>query len=92
MIDHEDPEMDDIRGSVNGDILDALKEYIVRVCIALINKESLDPEKIMVALGQPHAGDILKKFIVSSESSIVFIEDATSAGGEGILDSLKLFL
>lgn len=75
--------MDDIRGSVNGDILDALKEYIVRVCIALINKESLDPEKIMVALGQPDAGDILKKFIVSSESSIVFIEDATSAGGEG---------
>lgn len=82
-MDHEDPEIDKSNGVVNGDIFDALKEYIVRVCIALINKDSLDTKKLSEALRRPDAVDILKRFISSAESSIVFIEDATSVGGEG---------
>lgn len=67
---------------VNADILSSLTEYIIRVCVAVINNDSLN-DKLVIALAQQDSVDILARFISSGESSIVFIEDATSVGGEG---------
>lgn len=69
--------------AIDEDILPSLKEYITRVFLAVINSDVLDNDKINVALGKQDAVDILTKFIMSAESSIVFLEDATSEGGEG---------
>jgi hypothetical protein len=68
----------------NVDILPSLREYIVRVCVAIINKNSLDAIKLNEALDREDAVGVLTRFISSAESSIVFIEDATSLGGEGM--------
>jgi hypothetical protein len=61
----------------------ALTEYLVRVFLALINKPSLDRKVLSEAFERQDAVDVLRKFISSPESSIVFIEDSTSIGGEG---------
>lgn len=65
------------------DIMLALTEYLVRVFLALINKPSLDRKVLSEAFEKQDAVDVLRKFISSPESSIVFIEDSTSIGGEG---------
>lgn len=71
------------KADVDEDILPALKEYITRVFIAAINSDVLDNNLITLAVEKQDAIDILTKFIISTESSIIFLEDATSEGGEG---------
>jgi hypothetical protein len=68
---------------VSMDPLESLKDYVVRVCVALINIESLDQYKLNVAFGRQEAVDVFTKFVSSADSSIIFIEDSTSIGGEG---------
>ena len=80
-MDDNSPENDESTGAEYVDILQALKQFIIRICIASINKDSLDNKKLTEVLDRQD--DILRKFISSPESSIVFIEDATSVGGEG---------
>ena len=70
--------------SANAEVMKELKDYISRVCIALINRESLDKNKLSEAFEKQDSVDALNAFICSAESSIVFIEDSTSIGGEGI--------
>jgi hypothetical protein len=68
---------------VSMDPLESLKDYVVRVCVALINIESLDQYKLNEAFGRQEAVDVFTKFVSSADSSIIFIEDSTSIGGEG---------
>jgi hypothetical protein len=69
--------------TVSIDLLESLRDYVVRVCVALINLESLDQHKLNEAFGRQEAVDVFTKFVSSADSSIIFIEDSTSIGGEG---------
>lgn len=91
-MDDNSPENDDLNGAENVNILQALKQFIIRICIASINKDTLDNSKLSEVLDRHDSVDILRKFISSAESSIVFIEDATSVGGEGMAAILVTFL
>jgi hypothetical protein len=79
------------KDDVDEDILPALKEYITRVFVAAINSDVLDNSLITLAVEKQDATDILTKFIISAESSIVFLEDATSEGGEGAAHIIVTF-
>lgn len=74
--------------SANAEVMQELKDYISRVCIALINRELLDKNKLSEAFEKQESVDAFNTFICSAESSIVFIEDSTSIGGEGIKNPL----
>jgi hypothetical protein len=80
------------KDDIDEDILPALKEYITRVFVAIINSDTLDNNVVTLALEKQDAIDILTKFIISAESSIVFLEDATSEGGEGTAHVIVTFL
>lgn len=78
--------------SANAEVMQELKDYISRVCIALINRELLDKNKLSEAFEKQESVDAFNTFICSAESSIMFIEDSTSIGGEGIKNSSPSFL
>lgn len=69
--------------AISDDLLESLKDYVVRVCVALINTESLDKNKLSEAFERQDAVDVFTKFVSSADASIIFIEDSTSIGGEG---------
>jgi hypothetical protein len=77
------PEKGQSGPTVSVDPLESLKDYVVRVCVALINIESLDQYKLNEAFRRQEAVDVFTKFVSSADSSIIFIEDSTSIGGEG---------
>ena len=65
------------------DTMLALIEYLIRVCLALFNRPSLDSRILSEAFDRQDSVDVFRKFISSPESSIIFIEDSTPIGGEG---------
>ena len=91
-MDDTHPDEDENDSAANSNTLEALKQYIVRVCLALINKDSLDSVKLREALERQDALDILRRFLSSAESSIVFLEDSSSVGGEGNWNTYSLLV
>lgn len=76
-------ENDESDSPADVDIMLALTEYLIRVCLALINRPTLDRKILSEAFDRQDSVDVFRKFISSPESSIMFVEDSTSIGGEG---------
>ena len=85
----EEPEATSIIDNVavaEAELLANFNDFLVRMVSATVSKADLT--KILQGFNRQEAVHIISKFLTSTESSVIFVEDATMSGGDGNQSSI----